>query len=174
MSTLIEDIRADSTYTQFKKILAVTKGKLKIEESTAEAFALHESRLVRVMTGEDRYSAKKLIDAAYKDLACRSRLVKIRVTNDKHLSYLVDATKSMTKYLRTEYADDLKEFGAAGERHDYVDRILKSAHSTIHEAQQLIDMLDMFIKDIDQASYSLKNVMESLKLLADKKGSTLV
>jgi hypothetical protein len=126
------------------------------------------------MTGEDRYSAKKLIDAAYKDLACRSRLVKIRVTNDKHLSYLVDATKSMAKYLRTEYADDLKEFGAAAERHDYVDRILKSAHSTIHEAQQLIDMLDMFIKDIDQANFHLARVTDSLKLLVDKKGSNVL
>jgi hypothetical protein len=86
MSTLLDDIRADTTYIQFKKILAVTKGKLKIEEATAEAFALHESRTSRLMTGEDRYSAKKLIDAAYKDLSCRSRLVKIRVTNDKHLS----------------------------------------------------------------------------------------
>jgi hypothetical protein len=74
---------------------------------------------------------------------------------------------------RTEYVDDLKEFGAASERHDYVDRVLKSAHSTIHEAQQLIDMLDVFIRDIDQANFHLARVTDSLKLLSEKKGSVL-
>jgi hypothetical protein len=34
-------------------------------------------------------------------------------------------------------------------------------------------MLDSLIKDIDQASFHLKTVIEALKLLVEKKGSVL-
>lgn len=174
MSTsLLDDIRADLTYKKFKTILMTTKGKLKLEEAEAEALSLHLSRTSRTMSGADRYSAKKLIDAAYKDLACRSRLVEIRVKNDKYLSHLIEATASMSKYIRTEYADDLKEFGASLERTAYVDRVLKVARDTIQEGKQLLDMLDQLIKDVDQAGFQIKAVVALLTLLSEKRGQVL-
>jgi hypothetical protein len=173
MAGLIEDIRKDETYLRFKKVYATTSKHLDVEKATQEALALHTGRTSRMLVGADRYSAKKLIDASYNDLRARSRLVEIRVTNDKHASYLEEAMSMTKKYIRTEYADDLREFGTVADRQAFVDRMFKTPAQTLEEVKQLISMLDTLIKDIDQANFQLKSVVACLQLLTEKKGSVL-
>jgi hypothetical protein len=129
MSSLLNDIRKDENYAKFKKVYEACLAKLDLEGTYNEALNLHTSRTSRLLTGNDRYSAKRLIDAAFKDLSCRARLVELRVKNDKQLSYLVEATDKIAKYIKTEYADDLKEFSTVGERNAYIDRVLKGAQA---------------------------------------------
>lgn len=172
--SLISVVRDDIVYVKFKKILEVTMTKVNIEADTSEALALHASRTSRRLNGEDRYSAKKLIDANLKDLACRARLVELRVKNDKKLRYLTEACEAMRRHITTEYADDLLDYKTVAERKAFIDRILKSANAFLSEGEAMLTMLDTLIKDLDQCGYSLKNVIECLKLLADVKGSRVV
>jgi len=173
MSSLIKEIRADANYVKFKKVYTSAVSHLDIDKSIMEALSLHTGRTSRMLVGNDRYSAKKLIDASYDDLRARARLVEIRVTHDKRLSFIVEATGNIAKYIRTEYADDLREFGTVADRNAFVDRVLRVPRETIEEISQLISMLDTLIKDIDQANFQLKGVIECLKLLTEKKGATL-
>jgi hypothetical protein len=48
-----------------------------------------------------------------------------------------------------------------------------TARTFIVEGQALIDMLDQIIKDIDAASFHLRNMMETMKLLDGTKGKVI-
>jgi hypothetical protein len=80
---LIADVKKDKQYLTFTRILEETRSHVKIDKAMTEARALHTSRESRALTGKDRYSPKKLIDAAAKDMSVRARLVEIRVSNDR-------------------------------------------------------------------------------------------
>ncbi len=173
--SLLKQIRKDPQYATFLRILETTRKNLDTETATAEAKALHASRTSRSLSGKDRYSSKSLIDANLRDLSTRARLVEIRVTNDRKLSHLKEAAEALKKYVSTEYVDELKsDFSTAGQRSDFVDRVLKSANALLAEGESLLSVLDFLIKDIDQASHSMRHVVDCLKLLENKHGSKAI
>jgi hypothetical protein len=172
--SLISDVREDAQYKKFVVILGRTKERLKLEEALQEALGLHTSRTSRHLTGNDRYSPRKLIDASMRDLSTRARLVEIRVTNDRNLSHLREAMDALRRYISTEYADDLRDFSTADQRRAFVDRILKSANELLAEGESVLSSIDYLIKDIDQSGHSMRHVVDCLKLLENKHGSKVV
>ncbi len=172
--TLIAEIREDAQYAKFKRILQVAQGKADFDKSLKEALGLHAARDSRSLTGNDRYSPKKLIDAVIKDLSTRSRLVEIRVANDRSISHVREAVDAMRRYISTEYADDLREFSTADQRKAYVDRVLKSANEFMAEGGAVLETIDTLIKDIDQAGHSMRHAVDCLKLLENKTGSKVL
>lgn len=172
--SLISNVRDDEQYKKFVVILNRTKERLKLEDSIKEALGLHTSRTSRHLTGNDRYSPKKLIDASMRDLSTRARLVEIRVTNDRNLSHLREAMDALRRYISTEYADDLRDFSTADQRRAFVDRILKSANELLAEGESVLTSIDHLIKDIDQSGHSMRHVVDCLKLLENKHGSKVV
>lgn len=172
--SLLAEIRAGAQYEKFNRILETAKGRSNFEVSLKEALSLHAARDSRALTGNDRYSPKKLVDAVMKDLSTRSRLVEIRVRNDRAMSHVREATEAVRRYIITEYADDLREFGTANERQSYVDRVLKAANTYMSEGSAVLDTIDTLIKDIDQSSHSLRHAVDCLKLLENKHGSKVI
>ncbi len=173
--SLLKQIRKDPQYDTFLRILETTRKKLDVEAAVEEAKGLHASRTSRSLSGADRYSAKKIIDATLRDLSTRARLVEIRVANDRKLSHLKEAAEALRRYLSTEYVDELKEdFSTAGQRSSFVDRVLKNANALLAEGESLLSVLDFFIKDIDQSSHSVRHVVDCLKLLENKHGSKAI
>jgi len=171
---LLADIREDAQYKSFKKIFAVVQERVDVETSFKEVMGLHASRLSRSLSGSKRYSPQTLIDANLKDLANRARMVEIRVKNDKQLSHLREAMAAMKRHIRTEYAEDLREFSTEGQRTAFTDRVLKSANEFLAEGESLLSTIDMLIKDVDQAGFSMRNNVELLKLLSSSKGGQVV
>lgn len=172
--SLIKEVKGDPQYITFKRILEETRRHVKIDESMEEARRLHTSRESRALTGKDRYSAKRIIDAAAKDMSVRARLVEIRVSNDKKMSHLREAMEALRRYVSTEYADDLKEFSNAEQRRAFVDRVLKAANGLVAESEQLLNTLDHLIKDLDQSSHSMRHIVDCLKLMENKHGSKAI
>ena len=173
MSSLLKDIRSDESYKQFRIIFAKAQERLDLDRDLNEALSLHAGRTARKLYGDKQYSVKSLIDATLKDLSFRSRLVEIRVKASIQLSLLEEAVKSLRKYISTEYADDLKEFSTVEQRRNFVDRVVKTPLAFISEGESLLATLDMFVRDIDQSSYHLKNMMECLKLLSESRGKVV-
>lgn len=174
MSSLIKEIKRDAHYQTFARILENTTKHVNIDAAMEEARTLHTSRYSRALTGKDRYSPKKLIDAAAKDMSVRARLVEIRVSNDRKLSHLQEAMEALRRYVFTEYADDLQEFSTAEQRRAFIDRVLRSANELIAEGKQLLSTLDTLIKDLDQTSHAMKHIVDCLKLLENKHGSKAI
>lgn len=115
-----------------------------------------------------------MYDALLRDLSFRSRLVEIRVKVSVELSNLIEATKSIRRYLMTEFAEDLREFSTADQRKSFVDRIIKPGLDYEAEAQSIVDLVDLIIRDIDQAGFSFRNIVETLKLMDGSKGARTV
>jgi hypothetical protein len=174
MSSLIKEVRQDPQYETFARILEQTKKRVNIEGSVEEALSLHASRTSRALNGNDRYSPKKLIDASFKDLSVRSRLVEIRVKNDKQMSHLREAMKALRRYISTEYADDLREFSNAEQRNAFIDRVMKAANTFLAEGDACQDTIDHLVKDLDQAGHNMRHAIDCLKILQNKNGSHVV
>lgn len=174
MQSLVKEIKADANYEKFKRIVERIRKRVNIEAATTEALALHAGRTSRSIAGENRYNPMFIIDANLKDLSSRARLVEIRVRNDLQMSNLREAIDAVRRHISTEYADDLRDFSTADQRKSFVDRVIKNAKEFLAEGEALVDMIDVLIKDIDQAGYSIKNSIECLKLLAESKGSRVV
>ena len=174
MSAIFKEVRASSSFKTYQKILQTAQGSIELDALRSEALGLHTSRTSRQLYGAKQYSGRSVMEALLKDLSFRARLVEIRVKVSISISNLEEAIKAMRRYVSTEYADDLREFSTSDQRKSFVDRILKSGLEYLGEGQTLIDMLDMLIKDIDQASFQLRNAVEILKLLSDAKGGRVV
>lgn len=172
--SLIKQIKSDPNFTKFNRIFEGIKKQVNIETSLNEALSLHASRTSRDITGEKRYNPKIIIDASLKDLSYRARLVEIRVKNDLQLSILKEAIDAMKRHVQTEYAEDLREFSTADQRRAFADRVVKSAKEFLAEGESFMDILDTLIRDIDQAGFTIKHIIECMKLLQGAKGTTVV
>lgn len=169
MSALLKGIRDDPEYAKFKVIFTRIRERVDLDKDLNEVLNLHAGRTSRKLYGEKQYSVKALLDASLKDMSYRSRMVEIRVRASVQISVLEESVVALRKYLSTEYADDLREFGTVAERKSFVDRVLKSPLAYIEEANSLLDTIDILLKDLDQASFGLRNMLECLKLLDSSK-----
>ncbi len=167
-------VKSDPSYKKFQLILKNTLEKLDFERSLKEAQTLHASRTSRSLMGNDRYSPKKIIDAAVKDLSTRARLVEIRVANDRNLSHLRSAVEALRRYISTEYSEELRDFSTADQRKSFVDRVMRSAHEVLEQGDAVMNVVDHLIKDIDQSSHAMRHVVDCLKLLENKNGSKVI
>lgn len=171
--SLIKQIREDGEYRKFKKILEGVRERLKIEKDRNEALSLHAGRTSRKLHGKQQYSLKSLIDASLNDLAARSRLVEVRVQCSIQIDLLHDAAKAMKQHITTEFHEELKEYKTVGQRTAVIERVIKASLETESEGHALIKMLDDLIGDIDKSSFQLRNMLEALKLLAEKPGQVV-
>ena len=171
---LLSEIRSGAQYKKYQKILEAAQTGLDLDVLRAEALGSHSARTSRQLYGSKQYSPKALVDAVYKDLAFRSRMVEIRVKVSVALSNLDEASKAMRRYISTEYSDDLLDFSTADQRRSFVDRVLKVGLAYLAEGQALLDMMDSLIKDCDQAGFSLRNAVETLKLLDGSKSGKVI
>ena len=172
---LVKSVRSGDTYTQFKKVVETVKNRADVEGGTKEALSLHATRLSRGIRGKDRYSPMLIVDACLQDLSIRARLVEIRVKNDLQFATLKEAIDSMRRHITTEYNDELKEeFSTAEQRRAFVDRVVKNAKAYLAEGEAFVSMVDAIIKDIDQAGYQIKAIVECLKLLDGSKSGKVV
>lgn len=172
--SLIAEIRKDAEYQKFKKILVKVREKINVDRDRTEALSMHAGRTSRRLHGTKQYSPKSLIEASLNDLACRSRLVEVRVQCSIQIDLLHDAVKAMRHYITTEFVEDLKEYKTVGQRNALIDRVVSAALVTQSEGQALIKLLDDLINDIDKASYHLRLMIETLKLLDASKSGQVV
>jgi hypothetical protein len=171
---LLVQIKVDPKYKKFARIVQRVSDRLDIEKDRTEALALHASRSSRALHGGKRYSPKALIDASLQDLHARSRLVEIRVKASNHIEVLDDGCDAIKHHLLTQYNQELRPFGTEAQRQALIKRVQRQALDLMVEGKSLLDMLDQIIKDIDQASYSLRATLDSLKLLDGAKAGRVV
>lgn len=168
------DIRNDSEYKKFKKIVAKVQERLHIERDQKEALAMHAGRTGRTIYGNKKYSPRALLDACMNDMACRSRLVEIRVQCSNQIDTLKEAVEAMKRYITTEYAEEMKEFKTIKAKNSFMENLMSSAMEIESEGSSLIKILDTIIEDIDKSSYHLSNMKEALVLLDSSKGGKVI
>lgn len=172
---LIAAIRADARYKKFKKIVTEAQERVDFEKDREEALALHSGLVVRTIYGKKMYSSKTLLESLAQVQANRSRLVELRVRSSIHISYVKEASSAFKRYIYTAYADDMRnaEYRTKDQREALLMRLTAIAEEFMSEGNSHLDMIDTFIKDLDQAGFSMKHMVDVLRLLDGKEGKIL-
>lgn len=162
-------VQEDENYKRYRKILLTVKTALDLQKTEKEALFLHGQRKVRKLH-ELRVSPQLLLDALLGEISARSRLVELKslVINQQEL--LSSAMSLCRKHLNAQYSAELGAMSStvAG-RSAVLDRIFAKGKDYLNRVDALGSQLDLCIKDIDAASYSLTNVREVMKMFLDKK-----
>ncbi len=174
MSNLRLEIQREPFFKKFKLIVQDIEDKLELEKSRAEAQQLHAGRTARSIYGKKIYSPKSLMDAVMVELSYRARLTEIRANLGVQVSLLNKAIDAARKYIISDYNDDLNDsFKTEAQRKAFLDRVVNKALLIKADIDLTIEMLDFLIKDIDQASFHLRTVLETMKLLDSSKGKVV-
>lgn len=171
---VLSALKEDSEYKKFKRIYKGIVESLTVEKFVEEAKALHAGRTSRKLHEQKQFNPRALIEASTKDQAVRSRLVEMRVRISIYQSKLDEAMDAMKRYMNTEFYDELSEYKTQDIKKSLVDRVMSKPLDVMADIKNLIDILDTIIKDVDQANYHMKTVVEALKLLSEAKGGKLV
>lgn len=163
-------LRKDPKYKKFLRAVEVISGRLKLEADRKEAWSMHASRTSRSLYGKDQFSLQKFEQAVLKDLSIRARMVEIRVQVSSNISMLDRAISDMRNHIQTEYDDLLKPFKTVDRRRQAISRLVQSSTDLMADGEDLVSSLDMFIKDLDQANFSLRHIVDTMKLLDSSKG----
>lgn len=175
MTTALKtDIREDVKYKKFKHIVLTEEKKIDEAVHIEELTGLHTSRISRTLYGKKgQYSAETLMEASLQDLSVRSRMVEIRVQLALHADIIETAIKSISKYIYVEYLLNDPCYTTEGQRNNFISDFLARWNEDLRKYKSIIEMADTFIKDIDQAGFNLRNMMDCLKLLSETKGKII-
>ena len=170
MSSLRELLSEDSEYSKFKQIVRTVRSSLDVESILKEAAFLHSSRSSRTLHAQ-KLSPQKVQTAILQELSNRARLVELRSLLSRQYELIGTALETIRKHIKVTYHEDLKEIArTATERAQIVDRALSTPIQLKSELSGVFEILDSYIKDIDSASYALRNAVDLLKLILDRRG----
>lgn len=166
---IISKLKKDRRYKRYLTILDNVKSSINLDSDRLEATNLHTTRTVRSLTGKKRFSAKAIMTAITTDLSVRARLVEIRQNNSIKLSLVESATEAIHSHIRTNHASVMRGLSNEASRRAMLEELTLDAISLQRDIHAVVELLDYFIKDIDQAGYAVRNMVEILKLLDSSK-----
>lgn len=166
------NLAQDDKVVSFK--LAYDKGEYRLdtEKFLTEIQDMHITRNVRTLHSDTIISEiPKVIEAIAQNQATRSRIVEIKMYCTRASTKLKFKKETLINYLNVKYRDELKsQKGTQAERNALVQEVFAFTSPTITELQVLQDFCDLVINDIDQAAWSLKSIIDCLKILDEAKG----
>lgn len=166
---IIKKLKNDKRYKRYLTVLDNVRSSINLESDRLEATNLHSTRTVRSLTGKKRFSPKAIMTAIATDLSVRARLVELRQNNSIKLSLVESATEAIHSHIRTNHQSIMRGLSNEASRKAMLEELTQDAIGLQRDIRAVVDLLDYFIKDIDQAGYAVRNMVEILKLLDSSK-----
>ena len=167
-------IKEDEKYKKFKNAFLKEYKKIDLEVDKDQLINLQSTRLSRTLSGKkEMYSANSLMEASLQDLAARSRMVEIRVQLSRRLALLEALISSISKHIYSNYLVIEPSLKTEAQKNNFISDFLAVYKEYVKKGTPIVEMADAFIKDIDQAGFSLRNMMDCLKLLSETKGKII-
>lgn len=169
-----EELRSElyktTAYRKFKTILdELDTGGVTVDVLLREAKDLHAARPSRTMFSKT-VSPSLMQKAVLEDLSNRSRLVEMKVTLMSRLELVALSLSLVKNTLNTQFADHLKELGStAADRKALVDRLVRKGSEAHAMLESAIQVLDEYVKDLDQASFALSRAVKVMEIVLDKR-----
>lgn len=161
----------DDNYKKFKDTWGRIENTLKDEEAVEECKTLHNARLsTKIRDNKGQFSVQQLYDANAIDLSTRSRMVYLAANLKLRLSKLETAFDAIQNYIINRYTEDLRTIDA---KNKFAKRVLNSYIKRINTANAALEFIEALIKDIDQSGYSMRNIVDCVKLLSETKGKII-
>jgi DNA polymerase III delta prime subunit len=162
---IVQALRADNTYERIKNIYTTAALGFNSEAVHSEIESLQASRVSRGLISRS-ITAKVLNKAIVTDMANRSRLVEIRSKCNRSLQLVHMALESARIHIRATYGDLLRSaYGSTKADMDAgINKMLINYVQLRSDLEHSIENIDIVVKDIDQASYGLRNLVDIMKL----------
>lgn len=165
---MLEELKEDEIYLTTRRICSTVKKSLDIHRIADEAKVLHLSR-----TSTQIYKLKleptSLAEAALKDVSVRSRLSELKASAYRQKIVLEKATEKCQAHVSVVYQAEIKLLTSnASDRKHLFNKILAPIVELISDLDGLLEILEIHLKDIDQASFALRNATEMLKVLMER------
>lgn len=166
----IEKAQNDKRVVRLKKRLTEGGFFLDLDALEQEASVLHSSRKLRTLKTEDLIASfqKRFISAALQNQAFRSRIVEIKVKCFKTAAHLKENLDHLKPYLRVKYSKLLSEYKTVADKNSAIDSVLEEPIRYLAKLENVDKILENYIKDIDQASWTLKSLIDAMGFNKDK------
>lgn len=163
---MLDSLLNDDKYVDFKKAFANGAFSLNFNALLKEIKGLHVTRSVRSLDTHTVLSNTEAVVAALiNNQITRSRIVEIKMNVSDLDLRIHSKIESLSKYLLSKYADDLKSLKLTqAERKNYVLSLFSFFDTCLYNIDVLQKFSDLVINDIDQASWMLKSIIDCLKI----------
>lgn len=140
---------------------------LDLDALTKELSNMHASRAVRALNTKKMLASSQvtLLDVQIQEIGFRSRAVAIKMAVLGEMLTRDEIVSKVRKYILTTYAEDLKEsFKTLTAQKSYIEVLLEPYTKLSTHMSHVLKLADLVIEDLDQASWGLKNIKETLEL----------
>lgn len=166
LQSLKRKLKDDEVWVKYLNILRMAKT-LNFSNIETEVTNLHKGRLSRSLMVE-RPNPDKIMKAVLQDASHRSRLTEIinsATYQSRMLNFTLDALQS---HISSEYKVELSYCSTKAEREAVINSLLATGYDKSDEFDTMVKLCDNIIKDIDQMSWSIKNIINVLTLITER------
>ncbi len=161
-----ERLGEDATFQQYRRIVSTIEKRVTVSKFVVEARSLHSSRTMRNLKG-NAPSSDKVYEAIVRDMAARSRIVELKMTLFVEKELLESALSSISAHIRALY--DLSDLARTlDEKKVLLKKVLNKGYTLLEEIASAVEVMDLIVKDIDQAGYAVRNLVELIKLRIER------
>jgi hypothetical protein len=170
--TPADTVRRDK---QLRSFLADCKNgiyNVDVKKVKYEVNNLHRTRLSRALKSRTvkRRFKEQVVEMQTQSMAFRSRIVEMKLTCvdvlfelDKHLSIL-------KKFLKAEYAAEMKKVGSTqSDRDAFLDNLLSRPIMLKKDLENTITYADIVIADIDASDWNVMRMINAVQVKTDRK-----
>ena len=169
MSNLKELLNKDAEFARFRNIRNTVEAAIDCEEILREAEFLHSARSSRKLSTA-ALTPSMIQKALTGDMAARSRLTELRVLCSRTYELLSVAMSNVRRHIQTEYYEELSEYGKTQQdRRAAMDRLISKSIRLQSQIESTQETVDLYIKDIDQTAFGLRNLIDIFKITLDKR-----
>jgi hypothetical protein len=167
--SLRELLEQDSTFQKHSKLLEDLQAETSLVKIRKEAEFLHLNRPSRSLYSKE-VGPNRLRKAILQDLSNRARMTELKTSLFMKRELLETSMKATRNHINSRYRSSISKFaGTQADKAKLMDKILEDGVLYLSKLTSTIEVIDMFIKDIDQAGYALKNTTDLLKMVLDRK-----
>ena len=156
--TLQDALNTDDAYVSYRNVVRTIRERNNLKAVIADVRANAAARLLPSMYAEAP-TEMKLYKAIGKEIATRSRLTEIRGSLTIDASSLKKALDAISSHVRVNYQDWLADYGKrVDDQKQIIYSVLRHGYVLRDDMATVIDLIDFYIKDIDQANFSASNM----------------
>lgn len=171
-SGLLGFLYQDEQYREFcnlfdkiKKQISATAIEVEIDEKIEKRSSL---KSINMALTEDYSELKNMVISGSLDAQIlRSRLVHLKVQCHKNLKKIDDYKENIQKYLFVNYKDELDKLGykTQADKGYVISCLFIEVNRFIESLKTLDETIEFLVKDIDQQSWTLKNIISVMEIV---------
>ena len=167
------EIRKDPLIVRAMQLKDAADAAINLERIEEEAKVLHSGRTSRKLY-KIALEPTSLAEAAMRDMSNRARLSELKARVYVQKKAMENAHEQCVAHIGTKYSDFVRALASnAADRKLIYTKILKPIIQQLSEMESTLELLEIYIKDIDQAAWGLRNATDMLKLIYDTRGKAV-